>query len=307
VSLLVLGLETTASAAAGLGLGFSCPTTPVSWGDVIEINGTLTNTGTTTLTNIIVVDDSAIAAGVVIATVPLLNRRQEITFTGSYVVAPSNRCSINHNLTASGASTHGDSVSSFAFANCPVVPRTGLRLSLNCPSNQPALGEPFLFTGTITNTGNAPVTSMILDVYQSGSVVLHTSVLGLLYPGQGEDFSQSYLISTNLYPSPEITNTFVLVGATDCGLTVSNIVIEICALRAPTQTNNPQLSVFSAAEGIALSWPAQTARSFVVQNNYDLTATNWLDVTNTPIVISNRNQVILPRSATRAFYRLKLQ
>ncbi len=304
VGLISLGLELTASATVGLGLGFSCPTTPAYWGDMIEITGTLTNTGSTAVTNIIVPDESAISYGVVITTIPSLDRHQEITFSGNYVVAPSNRCNINHNLNASGTSTHGDAVSSTAFAYCPSLPRTGLKFTVDCPSNTPAPGELFSISGSITNVGTAPVTSMILDVYQSGSVVLHTSVIGFLYPGQGEEFNQSYLISTNLSPSLEITNTFVLVGATDCGLAVSNIVAQICSLTAPTLTNGPQLSVLSTPEGIALSWPAQTA-GFTVQKNSDLSTTNWLGLTNTPAVLGDRNQVVLPRTESSGFYRLK--
>src|SRR6266446_6787032 len=38
--ILALGLAVTASAAPGLGLGFSCPAKPPEWGQVIQITGT---------------------------------------------------------------------------------------------------------------------------------------------------------------------------------------------------------------------------------------------------------------------------
>ena len=228
-----------------------------------------------------------------------------IAFSGNDAFAPSNRCSVNHNLTAWGTSTHGDSATNFAFANCPTVPRTGLELTFTCPTNPPAPGELFGFTGTITNKGNDVVTSTVLDVYQSGSKVLRMPVQ-LLYPGQGANFSGSYLIPTNAYASgisSQITNRYVVVGYSSCPVVVSNAVTQICPLRIV----RPQLELDFAAPNAGISWSASIAPGFVLQRNSDLVETDWLDVTNSPVVVSNRNQVILPASEARAFFRLKFQ
>ncbi len=56
---------------------------------------------------------------------------------------------------------------------------------------------------------------------------------------------------------------------------------------------------------VQLSWPVPPGPPFVLQQNSDLTSANWSDLTNTPTVVSNWNQVMLPQSANSQFYRLK--
>jgi len=69
----------------------------------------------------------------------------------------------------------------------------------------------------------------------------------------------------------------------------------------------PQLSITTInAATVQLSWPASSG-SFAVQQNPDLTTTNWMTLTNTPIPVSGEYQVSLPSSATNMFYRLVFQ
>lgn len=68
----------------------------------------------------------------------------------------------------------------------------------------------------------------------------------------------------------------------------------------------PQLSIgLINTNAFLISWPAPPVNSFVLQQNSELSTTNWVDVTNAPVVVSNRNQVVLSPSANSAFYRLK--
>lgn len=62
----------------------------------------------------------------------------------------------------------------------------------------------------------------------------------------------------------------------------------------------------SASTGAVLSW-LMPSTNFVLQQNSDLTTTNWADMTNTPVLnLTNlQNQVALPLPVTNAFYRLK--
>jgi hypothetical protein len=57
---------------------------------------------------------------------------------------------------------------------------------------------------------------------------------------------------------------------------------------------------------VGVSWLAPS-RSFVLQENPDLTATNWMDVTNAPTLnFTNLHyEVIIPLSTRSHFYRLK--
>jgi hypothetical protein len=71
---------------------------------------------------------------------------------------------------------------------------------------------------------------------------------------------------------------------------------------APT----PLLNLTPATGKIDLSWIVPS-ESFMLQQNSDLTSTNWMDVTDTPILnLTNlQNEVILSSSFGRNFYRLK--
>ncbi|MGA2281611.1 MAG: hypothetical protein ABSG80_15060 [Verrucomicrobiota bacterium] len=62
----------------------------------------------------------------------------------------------------------------------------------------------------------------------------------------------------------------------------------------------------SASTGAVLSWLVPST-NFVLQQNPDLTTTNWTDVTNTPTLnLTNlQNQVIVSPSTGNSFYRLK--
>jgi photosystem II stability/assembly factor-like uncharacterized protein len=62
----------------------------------------------------------------------------------------------------------------------------------------------------------------------------------------------------------------------------------------------------SASTGAVLSWTIPST-NFVLQQNSDLTTTNWTNVTNTPVLnLTNlQNQVIISPSGSNVFYRLK--
>jgi len=70
----------------------------------------------------------------------------------------------------------------------------------------------------------------------------------------------------------------------------------------------PQLNVALNSSNVAfLSWPVPLAPGFVLQQNSDLNTTNWLTLTNIPVVVSNRNQVTVSPTGGQIFYRLKAQ
>jgi hypothetical protein len=68
----------------------------------------------------------------------------------------------------------------------------------------------------------------------------------------------------------------------------------------------PQLTMAAGdTETVQVSWAAPPVNNFVLQQNSGLATTDWLDVTNVPVVVSNRNELVLPVSAEAAFYRLR--
>lgn len=71
-------------------------------------------------------------------------------------------------------------------------------------------------------------------------------------------------------------------------------------------TPHPVLNVTPSGTNLVLCWivPSQP---FVLQENADLTTTNWTDVATAPVLnLTNlQNQVTLPLPAANRFYRLK--
>jgi photosystem II stability/assembly factor-like uncharacterized protein len=71
-------------------------------------------------------------------------------------------------------------------------------------------------------------------------------------------------------------------------------------------TPTASLNITPSGRNIVLSWIVPSM-DFVLQQNADLTTTNWTDVTTTPTVnLTNlQNQLIVPLSNSNQFYRLK--
>jgi hypothetical protein len=71
-------------------------------------------------------------------------------------------------------------------------------------------------------------------------------------------------------------------------------------------TPEPRLGIASLSNSFTVSWTVPSA-NFVLQQNLDLTTTNWTDVTNPPALnLTNlQNEVILSPTSSNVFYRLK--
>jgi hypothetical protein len=71
-------------------------------------------------------------------------------------------------------------------------------------------------------------------------------------------------------------------------------------------TPTPSMNITPANGNLMLSWIIPST-NFVLQQNSDLTTTNWTDVTNTPVLnLTNlQNEVILSPPGSNVFYRLK--
>ncbi len=73
-------------------------------------------------------------------------------------------------------------------------------------------------------------------------------------------------------------------------------------------TPTPNLNIAPASNNLLLSW-VMPSTNFVLEQNSDLTTTNWTDVTNTPVLnIANlHDEVTLPLTGSNSFYRLANQ
>ena len=68
----------------------------------------------------------------------------------------------------------------------------------------------------------------------------------------------------------------------------------------------PHLSIATASTNtLFFSWPAISP--FALQQNSDLTPPDWMTLTETPVTINSRSQLVLPPPTGNMFYRLVSQ
>jgi len=81
------------------------------------------------------------------------------------------------------------------------------------------------------------------------------------------------------------------------------VVVRSQAIYVHQSIPNPLLSIVPTQEGMLVSWtvPSQT---LVLQQNADLFATNWSDVSTPPTTANLQSRVALPFSIGSMFYRL---
>lgn len=66
----------------------------------------------------------------------------------------------------------------------------------------------------------------------------------------------------------------------------------------------PALSIVTSSNNIIVSWP-NAFTGYHLQQNDDLTTTNWINVTNTTSLTDSQYEVVLPASSFNKFFRLK--
>ena len=125
------------------------------------------------------------------------------------------------------------------------------------------------------------------------------------FPLTSDSDSDRYFAKATLYPSPENQTTTNLppsnwyaVGSAPDG----SKLVMIGNSSQPT----PVLSIKNSGNAAIVSWPSNFT-GFILQQSSDLTATNWVDVTNSVNVVENENQVIISTVIGNNFYRLRSQ
>ena len=111
--------------------------------------------------------------------------------------------------------------------------------------------------------------------------------------------------SVGLY---EISGT---IGQPDAGsVSAGNYVIEggfWSDLEAVPEPGPPGLAIELVSPSSALiSWPAPST-GYVLQQNTSLTTTNWVAVTNPPMVVNGEMQITVSPTVGNRYYRLKYQ
>jgi hypothetical protein len=106
----------------------------------------------------------------------------------------------------------------------------------------------------------------------------------------------------------EITGT---IGQPDAGsVTTGNYVIEggfWSDLEVAPEPPTPGLTIELVSPSSALVWWPAPSTGFVLQQNTNLTTTNWVAVTNPPVVANGEEQVTVSPLVGTRYYRLKYE
>ena len=178
-----------------IGVTMICPPLPITHGGQVIYSGTVSNLGNVTLINVFVVDDQPSNNTPVIGPITLAPGTF-FNFTGSYA-APPVCCTTTDTLTASGQDRcSGSNVTAAATAICPMLYTPGIAVVQNCPPNPIPMGSVYMFSGFVTNTGDAMLTNVVVF----GPQGTNTPVLGPIdmAPGESEFYFGSYTVPFNI-------------------------------------------------------------------------------------------------------------
>jgi hypothetical protein len=178
------------------------------------------------------------------------------------------------------------------------------------PAVQSGVGsEEVIFTGTLSNT--SPTDDLFLnniqfdfmdeagDYFVADTNVFFANVPGILLPGETYADVVFRITIAPGTPPGQYFGFATLQGGTNI-FAADNLASPLFEV----SLSPAALGVAFSGTNFVLSWPSPPG-DFVLQQNSDLTTTNWLTVTNTPALTNFQDQVMLPVAAGNYFYRLE--
>jgi hypothetical protein len=129
--------------------------------------------------------------------------------------------------------------------------------------------------------------------------VFFANVPGILLPGETYSDVVFGIVINPTTPPGQYFGIVTLQGGTNI-FAATNLASPIFEVTLPTAS----LDIALSGTNVLLSWPAPPG-DFVLQQNFDLTTTNWTTITNTPAVVNGQNQVMLPTGSSNQFYRIE--
>ncbi len=177
------------------------------------------------------------------------------------------------------------------------------------PALQSGVGtNEIFFTGALTNTSlttnflnniQITFTNAATNYFTADTNVFFSNVPGILLPGETYTDVIFGIAVNPATPPGNYSGTVAIQGGTN--------IFDATILSSQTfQISLPAATLAAALSGtnLIISWPSPPG-SFVLQQNFNLTTTNWTATTNTPTITNFQNQVILPPANGNQFYRLK--
>jgi hypothetical protein len=177
------------------------------------------------------------------------------------------------------------------------------------PAIQSGVGtNEVFFSGTLTNTS---LTTNFLNNIQfnftgtasnyltADTNVFFANVPGILLPGETYTDVVFGIFINSATPHGNYSGTVTIQGGADI-FAADNLTNQTFQVTLPPAA----LGIVAAGGNLLLSWPSPPG-DFVLQQNSDLTTTNWTTAPNTPAITNYQAQVILAPANGNLFYRLK--
>jgi hypothetical protein len=245
-------------------------------GGLLTFSGLVSNAGNATLTNVIVVNDHPTNRTPVFGPITLAPQ-QSASFSGSYRVCLGCCPPFVDTLTATGAqSCNGSNLTATATAACRGITTPQLSLVVDCPATPPMLGEVFFYSGSVSNAGDVPLSSVLITDNQAGYVA-EIPALGLQ---ETVDFFGFYL-TTNC--GPGVVTLVAASGFDFCtGGSVGHQVSASCPVLCPTAPAPVSLKPGLAGGQFKFTVATELGRTYTVQCTDSLRPMNWLPQTNFP-------------------------
>ena len=246
----------------------ACPVSSVIPGGLLTYTGTVRNSGNSTLTNVVVLNN--LSGATPVFTAATLAPGAAADFTGSYV-APTN-CSTTSISTATGRSICGVAVTDTVSSTCPITTTPQIALTTVCPPTPLSPGGSASYSGTVRNTGNITLTNVVVvsDRPAANTTVFTAATLA---PGASANFTGAYTVPANVC---SLTTTFSGTGKDICTTTsVTNSVSTTC-----TVGTAPGIAVTLACPAVPANTGGSITYTGTVRNSGNVTLNNVTVVNN---------------------------
>lgn len=222
---------------------------------------------------------------------------------------------INYNPVSGGAGTIVE-LSGYNFTNATDVSFNGVSASFSVVNNNTinatvpvgAMTGPISVTtpGGATNTGSYFATHPAVLGFNPPSGVPGTLVTingssfdhatAVLFNGASAEFTPGNNTQlTATVPTNATTGPISVVAPAGTGASAENFVVDVVSLSIRLLTNGP----------VVISWPT-SAVGFSLQANTNLDfPTNWVAITNAPVIVGGKHTVTNSPTNSATFYRLK--
>ncbi|MFM8879294.1 MAG: hypothetical protein ACKOKG_09205, partial [Verrucomicrobiota bacterium] len=247
----------------------ACPSEAPFYGKPYRALGTVKNTGNVALVDVRIVHDGTSEQVPVLGPITLLpGESTEYVVDG---IAPLESCEWVDSVSVSAIDRcDGTGVFDRVTAVCPLQSFPRLGLSKACPTPSPQPGQPWMYGGTVTNTGNVPLVGVQVFSIRSGQSPVRVFGPILLAPGEWAHFVAEAMPDTGGVPGLDLLEA---VGEDACRGTHVSVRADC---QGPLPQASPVLRSLVHGEGVAtLSWSSKPGVSYLVEYSESFPVESW--------------------------------